>query len=235
MFRRGFTLIELLVVIAIIAILAAILFPVFAKAREKARQASCLANVKQMALGIMQYTQDYDEKVVPALIYAWGAGAGPVTNNSAFYDARNGFDLIYPYVKNVQMVYCPSGYTSGSTYAGNYGFNQAICVDARNPVTTPPISLGAITKPAECFMALDAGPYMCGYTNITAPNGNFWYIPGTAAGRSPTAGSYALTGFYATDYASGRHNQGVNVALADGHAKWFSGASLMNHPEYWAP
>ena len=70
MSRRGFTLIELLVVIAIIAILAAILFPVFAKAREKARQTSCLSNVKQLGLGLMMYAQDYDEKL-PSYLPPW--------------------------------------------------------------------------------------------------------------------------------------------------------------------
>lgn len=95
--RRGFTLIELLVVIAIIAILAAILFPVFARARENARRASCQSNLKQIGLGIAQYTQDYDEKLIPA------------RNNSA-----NGGNvapwqhLVQPYVKSSQLFKCPS-------------------------------------------------------------------------------------------------------------------------------
>src|SRR2546423_14978469 len=84
--RAAFTLIELLVVIAIIAILAAILFPVFAQAREQARKTSCLSNVKQIALGSAMYTQDYDEQFV----VAWGAPAGPWT------------DLLQPYIKNGQ-------------------------------------------------------------------------------------------------------------------------------------
>ena len=77
MSRRGFTLIELLVVIAIIAILAAILFPVFAKAREKARQASCLSNVKQMCLALMQYAQDYDETLPQGQEVSWSGVAVP--------------------------------------------------------------------------------------------------------------------------------------------------------------
>ena len=74
--RKGFTLIELLVVIAIIAILAAILFPVFAKAREKARQTSCLSNVKQIALGMLMYAQDYDERLCAGYVYGIGGWIG---------------------------------------------------------------------------------------------------------------------------------------------------------------
>lgn len=94
--KKGFTLIELLVVIAIIAILAAILFPVFARARENARRASCSSNLKQIGLGVMQYSQDYDEKL-PARVYFGGApGEGSWR------------DVIQPYVKSTQLFACPS-------------------------------------------------------------------------------------------------------------------------------
>ena len=98
---RGFTLIELLVVIAIIAILAAILFPVFAKAREKARQASCLSNTKQLALGCLMYSQDYDTKY--PFTY-WNGPPPPPWNGVWVY----WYQLIMPYVKNNQIFYCPS-------------------------------------------------------------------------------------------------------------------------------
>jgi len=97
MFRRGFTLIELLVVIAIIAILAAILFPVFAKAREKARQSSCLSNVKQMELACLQYAQDYDEILPRYADHYCGTGG-----------RKMWYQVIEPYCKNTQIFYCPS-------------------------------------------------------------------------------------------------------------------------------
>jgi len=104
--RRGFTLIELLVVIAIIAILAAILFPVFARAREKARASSCLSNVKQLMLGVMMYAQDYDETLIP--------GAYPIETPTLRW-----YSILEPYLKNAQMLQCPNlpgGYV-------DYGWN----------------------------------------------------------------------------------------------------------------
>ena len=95
--RSAFTLIELLVVIAIIAILAAILFPVFARARENARRSSCQSNLKQIGLGILQYAQDYDERF-----------PGRNTGVGAFGDAQSWRRVIYPYVKSTQIFACPS-------------------------------------------------------------------------------------------------------------------------------
>ncbi len=94
---KGFTLIELLVVIAIIAILAAILFPVFARARENARRASCSSNLKQIGLGILQYSQDYDEQWVPKDFWWNGSGQVPSWRQN-----------VQPYVKSTQLFSCPS-------------------------------------------------------------------------------------------------------------------------------
>src|ERR1700735_1800324 len=98
--RKGFTLIELLVVIAIIAILAAILFPVFAKAREKARQTSCLSNEKQLGLGLIQYSQDNDE----FMVMAWdGNGGYQPSDNRVGNIKYKWMDAIFPYVKSTQV------------------------------------------------------------------------------------------------------------------------------------
>jgi prepilin-type N-terminal cleavage/methylation domain-containing protein/prepilin-type processing-associated H-X9-DG protein len=114
---RGFTLIELLVVIAIIAILAAILFPVFARARENARRASCQSNLKQVGLGMIQYAQDYDEEY-PRIAYgansAWG---GPEWNPGR----DHWVDVIQPYIKSTQVFDCPSDAFQSSWGSGNTG------------------------------------------------------------------------------------------------------------------
>jgi prepilin-type N-terminal cleavage/methylation domain-containing protein/prepilin-type processing-associated H-X9-DG protein len=151
--KRGFTLIELLVVIAIIAILAAILFPVFAKAREKARQASCLSNVKQLSLGFMQYVQDYDEVMPQAGAYenvTWPNGG----TGGNFWPCR-----IYPYVKNIQVYNCPSatmmwdGKPPTATTPLNTGYNQTI----------QSVAIGTIVLPSQTAMIGDTeGP--AGYT-----------------------------------------------------------------------
>ena len=141
--RNAFTLIELLVVIAIIAILAAILFPVFAKAREKARQTTCLSNLKQLGLGIIQYEQDYDEWIpigeesdvsTPAL-------TGCPANSSVWltYDITTWMDIITPYIKSTDVYVCPSqtfngkniydgggGQAWGASPLHSYGYNSQV-------------------------------------------------------------------------------------------------------------
>jgi prepilin-type N-terminal cleavage/methylation domain-containing protein/prepilin-type processing-associated H-X9-DG protein len=117
---NGFTLIELLVVIAIIAILAAILFPVFAQAREKARRASCVSNLKQIGLGMMQYSQDYDETMPIAAYNMWNR------------QTTKWMDIIQPYVKSTQLFDCPSvARSGGGGNAGPYVF-PATSRDANN-------------------------------------------------------------------------------------------------------
>lgn len=141
--QHGFTLIELLVVIAIIAILAAILFPVFARARENARRTSCMSNVKQISLGIIQYTQDYDEKMP---IHYGPAGGALFWGNA-----------IFPYVKSNQIFFCPSATnmsTSSPISVSNisYGYNYAYL----SPTNANGTALAAIQSPSETVMIGDS-------------------------------------------------------------------------------
>ena len=118
--RKAFTLIELLVVIAIIAILAAILFPVFARARENARRASCMSNLKQIGLGMMQYTQDYDEKM-PA---GFSSSTGAVYPDGVTRSTESWRVAIFPYVKSIQVFNCPSA-DSYLEWTGGYYITRA--------------------------------------------------------------------------------------------------------------
>lgn len=139
--RRGFTLIELLVVIAIIAILAAILFPVFARAREKARQASCQSNLKQIALAALMYAQDYDEVTWD---YAWREPTWTYWRWEPF---------AWPYTKNLQLTTCPSikmaqSGTPPIAYIGGYGYNYYYC---------DRVALAYFQQPSETVMFCDVG------------------------------------------------------------------------------
>ena len=124
--RRGFTLIELLVVIAIIAILAAILFPVFARAREKARQTSCTSNVKQMMMGVLMYVQDYDERLLlgvhPCAVWP---GANALTHSYLTPNIAFGH-LLEPYCKNQNIFVCPSGDAADACWGHTYQYNSSL-------------------------------------------------------------------------------------------------------------
>jgi len=235
---RGFTLIELLVVIAIIAILASILFPVFARARENARRASCMSNLKQIGLGIMMYVQDYDEKYPRSVFTSaqeppngcWyssgGCTSGSPGNYTWFWE-----QTIYPYTKSDQLYRCPSGSASSSIYSSNYGANSQVL--QRNSS----VALAAIDSPATTYMAMDAGTY---YMQIEAsknyvmePSGWYWYLPGTHKYTTcdPTGcnSTYPFSGFTYSDFnGDGRHFDGNNVIYTDGHVKWTKTAAMWN-------
>jgi len=161
--KRGFTLIELLVVIAIIAILAAILFPVFAKAREKARQSSCLSNAKQIALGIMQYCQDYDE-MMP--MYA-----------PASY-AYNWDTAVMPYIKSSQVMNCPSA-TASNNYT-RYGVNYP-----HLSWTGGGAAMGIISRPSEIGMLFETQYDTGGQLKLAYCPGHYPIPPGVAGDRTP--------------------------------------------------
>ena len=215
----GFTLIELLVVIAIIAILASILFPVFARARENARRASCMSNLKQIGLGIMMYVQDYDEKYPPAQIISaetppggW-QGSWAQSNNVWIWQ-----NVIYPYTKSMQVCACPSGQmASGSVIETEYGVNYYVM-----PSSGSGISMASVNSAATTYMAMDAGQWYVSATTVTQPTGYNGYVPGTEpfTGSPTGVGSYPIHDWNLSDYQNGRHFDGINVTFADGHVKW---------------
>jgi prepilin-type N-terminal cleavage/methylation domain-containing protein/prepilin-type processing-associated H-X9-DG protein len=209
--RTGFTLIELLVVIAIIAILAAILFPVFARAREKARQSACQSNLKQLGIAATMYAQDYDEFMVPA----WS-----MTND------QNGTcwaDMLMPYNKSLQVMDCPSSGLKVSLINTNWG-GQTVSRDvlsyginttywgghagsASGPAANPPIrvSMSRIMAPAETVLLSD------------------FY------GRLETSGQYDLSTYYTAvpiNAAVYRHNEQSNILFCDGHVKSMNQGAL---------
>ncbi len=209
--RRGFTLIELLVVIAIIAILAAILFPVFAQARDKARGAACLSNTKQMAVAFAMYTQDFDELMPMAYFGDWSPCCAP----------RGGHwpwpKVLIPYVKNKAVYTCPS-YSSANwdTLAGAYGAGfeydfPSVIGYGYNNYGLDGKSLAAIERPADTYAILESRYYPPGHPSHNARWG--WYTV------YPPSTSPNLLDF-ARWLTAQRHNEGNNVVFSDGHAKW---------------
>jgi prepilin-type N-terminal cleavage/methylation domain-containing protein/prepilin-type processing-associated H-X9-DG protein len=214
--RKGFTLIELLVVIAIIAILAAILFPVFARARENARRASCQSNLKQIGLGLMQYTQDYDEKLV--IVHA---GPGSFDANT---DERGWAELIQPYVRSTQLLQCPSETNPPAVGNGN-GYTDYAMNNFDNNFTPGStsayygMSIARLEFPALSVMVWEAGNGSAG----NAYSGCTTYDCSAAGDTSGTKASiYTST---ATNANAQIHLDGCNFAFVDGHVKWLKADS----------
>ncbi len=210
--RRGFTLIELLVVIAIIAILAAILFPVFAQARAKARQTSCLSNMKQIGTGLYMYIQDYDETLPGNDTNAEGFGLPkgflePQSNIS--FTRRNWAREVQPYVKNVQILICPQTIPRTAFQGGNPPYNESTVPGggntsyALNGIASDK-SIAAIPRPADIIYLRE----FLIYTRTAQVR------PHTVSNSNPL-----FTEFNHVLYDN-IHQEGSNLLFCDTHAKW---------------
>jgi prepilin-type N-terminal cleavage/methylation domain-containing protein/prepilin-type processing-associated H-X9-DG protein len=240
--QRAFTLIELLVVIAIIAILAAILFPVFARARENARRASCQSNMKQIALGIKQYVQDYDEKFPMAMAEA--------TTNS-WVIQTSWVIAIQPYTKSYQVFQCPSEASKGNgTYVAasvlggggpgdnplsanqywtDYYGNELVM---RRSKLGPSVNEAKIPYVANTVLLGDgsinnnSGQPGCGepwFTRLRPDNSNNY-----GSADDPTAVAGGVLG-------QSRHLEGANYAFVDGHVKWLKQEKVLRASDQGNP
>jgi len=220
--NQGFTLIELLVVIAIISILAAILFPVFARARENARRASCMSNLKQIGLGAMMYVQDYDER------YPWTQIYYSSSTNSQWHK------IIQPYVKSTQVFRCPSSGATASSVGsnGDYGANtnlMALQTSYGSIPFTGNTTLSTVQSPATTYMIMDFGIYYAQNPRAVTAVSAWEYLPGMGDGGGNCSAIPATYWSGApADCKSGRHLGGVNMAFADGHVKWLKSSEVVS-------
>jgi prepilin-type N-terminal cleavage/methylation domain-containing protein/prepilin-type processing-associated H-X9-DG protein len=220
----GFTLIELLVVIAIIAILAAILFPVFAQARDRARQANCLSNIKQLSLGVMMYAQDYDERL---LFYPGEKHCGwrYICEQPVRRWWLDWWDVVLPYTRNNQIYHCPSAQKVNERYLSDFGItNVAIGYNmspsagnslVKIPIVQdvyPGVALAEVTRPADTIMLGEAGHVF--NPKATAAPFNSRDQPSPSLSYSPSIESGSEWG------PEPRHNGGANMGFVDGHARW---------------
>lgn len=226
----GFTLIELLVVIAIISLLAAILFPVFGRARENARRATCQSNLKQIGLAINQYLQDYDEKYVQNCYMNSNQQTDPTMPGAMFLSgtAASGdhrmtwMDFLMPYTKSVQIYQCPSvtdkthasyGYQAGFGGSSNNCANYILgCTDSWKPIAS-----AVVNRPSQITMVAEYNSSILSYT-IMPP---YFYNSLNNINANYTSNQVVT------------HLEGNNTLYADGHVKWRSAATIRTFGSLW--
>jgi len=236
--RSGFTLIELLVVIAIIAILAAILFPVFAKAREAARKSSCQSNVKQLLLAVTQYVQDYDERY-------------PTGHTSAGAEYYSWNQVVQPYAKNLGIFRCPSDPTAGGAavwgngasvgtapFRTSYMANYQIGRDSGGGG----VAMAVVDKPSNTVYLTDGGVLALGaapWFDYNQKKNGCWILQDPTTSGCPSCATN--TGDPNWGAPADRHSEFANVGFVDGHVKamkagqWYFGNTPWLNPAVGGP
>jgi prepilin-type N-terminal cleavage/methylation domain-containing protein/prepilin-type processing-associated H-X9-DG protein len=240
--RKAFTLIELLVVIAVISILAAILFPVFARARENARRSSCLSNMKQLGLAMMMYVQDYDERFTPA----WTSGPFIQPDGVLNGNASRWWIKLFPYMKNTQIMNCPSSSIDwrGNNYTSNlaYGLNFMKPIWSGSGLGIPsgaPLgpniaengvagaSLGAIEDASGTVLIVDSTSDVIELSRLATASDAL----NTAQTLDSTYPAQGIQNIRA------RHLETINTLFIDGHVKSMNWKVLVGTPgqsyKYW--
>jgi prepilin-type N-terminal cleavage/methylation domain-containing protein/prepilin-type processing-associated H-X9-DG protein len=251
----GFTLIELLVVVAIISLLAAILFPVFARARENARRAGCMSNMKQMGLAMMMYAQDYDGRMVSEVLEN-SDGIKAFTYANGGKNTRERWWLaLYPYTKSYQVYNCPSA-DSAINFEGNYGTVSSYAYNylhpygplfpsgngsrgvSMGPDRAPGALMSVVANPAKTIAITEGSQDSLRYN---ATNSNFLATKETLAYRGTCESN--ISGISSSDYHQRclrvRHFDTMNCLFVDGHVKAMKWENILGDPnsvsqmDYW--
>jgi prepilin-type N-terminal cleavage/methylation domain-containing protein/prepilin-type processing-associated H-X9-DG protein len=225
MTRRGFTLIELLVVIAIIAVIAAMLFPVFSKTRAKARQTSCASNLRQLSIAVSAYTQDYDESL-PFLAYNdrdhlgedWQTATKAYVKSAALWQCPDASEYSRDgtYCRSFGLPYMlePSGYSYNETAAASTAPGQIDPDGPTNGKAFAPAYLAQCGHPSQTLLFMDKG-----YGALFTPWTQWQMRVQTACAAEDKS-------------VPGPHQEGKNVAFADGHVRWLKGSAIITRDQH---
>jgi prepilin-type N-terminal cleavage/methylation domain-containing protein/prepilin-type processing-associated H-X9-DG protein len=235
--RPGFTLIELLVVIAVIALIAAMLFPVFSRAREKGRQAACVAHVRQIVMAFHMYSEDYDQQFPPD----FSRGRGITTSAEA---GGMWYVQLQPYIRNMGVLHCPSDNISDALRttsdcapalrrdprlpALSYGANAVLILAWYEPTYQAFQTVPSISRPSQTLLFGDSTePWAFHFCPDIDPNGVHWshvaYANGPPECREDYHGGHSGAGHE-------RHTAGSNIAYVDGHVAYMPAARFLCRP-----